>query len=72
MTRKALNAFKPETLRIGQSKSFEVRSPATGYKQVHYFYRDADGELFKTVCQNVNAARREHDEWLKAKRKARA
>ena len=39
MTRKALNAFKPESLRIGQSKSFEVRNPLTGFKQVHYFYR---------------------------------
>lgn len=68
MTRKALNAFRPDKLGIGQSKSFEVRNPQTGFKQVHYFYRDADGELFKTVCQNTNAARKERDQWLKAKR----
>lgn len=69
MTRKELNAFKPETLRVGQSKHFEVRNPLTGYKQVHYFYRDADGELFTAVCQNVNAARLERNEWLKKKSK---
>jgi hypothetical protein len=70
MTRKALNAFKPETLAVGQSKHFEVRNPATGFKEVHYFYRDEDGELFKTVCKNTNDARHERNEWLKSKRKA--
>ena len=49
MTRKDLNSFNPDSLLIGQSKSFEVRNPQTGFKQVHYFYRDADGEIFRTV-----------------------
>lgn len=70
MTRKALNAFNPDTLRAGHSKSFEVRNPATGFGELHYFYRHRDGELFFTVTKNVSIAIGELKDW-KAKKEAR-
>lgn len=35
-----------------------------GSQLIQYDFRTTDGELFSTVCENVEEARRERDEWL--------
>lgn len=70
MTRKALNAFKPETLKLGVGRGFEVRHPITKFKEFHYFFRDYDGEVFKVVCHNMNEAVTLRNEWRNKKRDA--
>ena len=71
MTRKALNAFDPNTLGTGKSRIFEVRNPKTGYGEHHYFYRDHDSELFTVVCKGMNDAIRLRDKWRKNKQKTK-
>jgi hypothetical protein len=68
MTRKALEKFDPATLQKGHSASFEVRNQQTGYGEHHYFYRDADGELFTTVHHRLDVCVQERKEWQKLKR----
>jgi len=72
MTRKALNAFNPDTLKPGSARIFEVRNRETGFGEHHYFYRDEDGELFTAVCKKgMNEAVHLRDEWKKKKQAAK-
>ncbi len=68
MTRKALNAFDPAKLKNSHSATFEVRNPETGYGEHHYFFRDADGELFVMVNHRRDACEKARKEWQKLKR----
>lgn len=67
MTRKALDAFDPNTLGVGKARIFEVRNPKTGFGEHHFFYRDHDGELFTCVCKGMNEAIRLRSEWKQKK-----
>lgn len=67
MTRKALNAFDPNKLKVGAARIFEVRNQTTGFREDHYFYRSQDGELFTCICRGLNEAIQLRDEWKKKK-----
>lgn len=68
MTRKALDAFKPETLAPGKTKYFTVVNPKTHFHECHYYHRDYDGELFYVLTKIQEHGLRELREWLKLKK----
>lgn len=68
MSRKDLEQYDPSTLKPGSTKFFEVVNQGTHYHEVHYFYRDLDGELLTGVAQNNNFARTSINDWKKLKR----
>ena len=70
MTRKALEAFKPEKLQKGRREAFEVRNRETGYGEWHYFYRDQDGELFTIVAHRLDTCDDARKDWQKNKNKS--
>ena len=57
------------TCPIGQEQ-YEYFSTNVGRKRkrmVQYDYRHTDGELFSTVANTLDKARKERDEWLERK-----
>ena len=69
MSRKALEKFNPARLKPGGSpRFFEVVNPQTHYHEVHYFFRDQDGELLSGVTHGFNNAHAEIKNWKNLKR----
>ena len=67
MSRKELEKFNAEKLKPGGTKLIEVVNPQTHYHEVHYFYRDHDGELLSGVTHGFNNARTAIKDWKKLK-----
>jgi len=68
MSRKALEKFDPEKLKPGATKMFEVVNPQTHYHEIHYFYRDRDGEFFSGVTNGFRNAHTAIADWKKLKK----
>ena len=68
MSRKELEKFNPEKLKPGATKLIEVVNPQTHYHEVHYFFRDHDGELFSGVTHGFRNAHAAIRDWKKLKR----
>jgi hypothetical protein len=67
MSKKDLAKFKPEKLKPGRSFSTTVVGQ-DGYHRCHFFHRDRDGELFKTITRNHQTGLAELRAWVKIKR----
>jgi len=68
MSRKDLEKFDPAKLKPGATKLFEVVNPQDHYHEVHYFFRDRDGELLSGVVHGFGAAYKAIGDWKKLKR----
>ena len=68
MSKQELEKFNPEKLKDGREKLIETVNPKTHYHEIHYFYRDRDGELFSGVTHGFRNARSEIRNWIKRKR----
>lgn len=57
------------TCPIGQEQyeGFTVKVGSKRKRMVQYDYRHTDGELFSTVANTLEKARKERDEWMERK-----